>query len=241
MLTLVDPGGSSLLRVYARSPLASAGNPVALALWAADSVVGFPLPDRLAARVATAGWRVDSAALAAAVAETRRTGAPVLRAVSADVGAATVYARPLDRGRTLTVTLFPRTRLRPDDPVAALLGQARGPRGSRLHARLVERGPAQGSAGIDLSADASLARAGDRAGALDARGRRAPRRLGAAAARRARARARRGGAAARRRARRARRAAHARRPGARRAALGAARARRRRVRPGAAALAAARG
>jgi hypothetical protein len=158
MLTLVDPGGSSLLRVYARSPLASAGNPVALALWAADSVVGFPLPDRLAARVATAGWRVDSAALAAAVAETRRTGAPVLRAVSADVGAATVYARPLDRGRTLTVTLFPRTRLRPDDPVAALLGQAAGPEGEPPYTlALVERGPAQGSAGIDLSADASLA------------------------------------------------------------------------------------
>ena len=158
MLTLVDPGGSSLLRVYARSPLASAGNPVALALWAADSVVGFPLPDRLAARVATAGWRVDSAALAAAVADTRRTGAPVLRAVSADVGAATVYARPLDRGRTLTVTLFPRTRLRPDDPVAALLGQAAGPEGEPPYTlALVERGPAQGSAGIDLSADASLA------------------------------------------------------------------------------------
>jgi hypothetical protein len=79
MLTLVDPGGSSLLRVYARSPLASAGNPVALALWAADSVVGFPLPDRLAARVATAGWRVDSARSRQVVARTRGPG---LRAVS---------------------------------------------------------------------------------------------------------------------------------------------------------------
>jgi hypothetical protein len=62
-------GGAALLRVYARSPLASAGSPVALAVWDGGAA-------RPAARVATAEWRVDSAALAGVIAEARRTDAP---------------------------------------------------------------------------------------------------------------------------------------------------------------------
>jgi PAS domain-containing protein len=119
-------GGPALLRAYAGSALAPAGFPVALAVWSGTGAAGLgsaPGAGPLLARVATAPWRVDSAALAATLTEAWAAGGPVVRTVGAEVGAATVYAAPVAGGRVLAVTLFPRTRLLPEDPVTALLGQ----------------------------------------------------------------------------------------------------------------------
>jgi hypothetical protein len=185
MLTLVDPGGSSLLRVYARSPLASAGNPVALALWAADSVVGFPLPDRLAARVATGGVarRLGRArGRRRRYAAYRGAGAPrgLRRRGRRDRVRAAARPRPDAHGDALPAHA-PAPR-RPGGRAARPGGGARG--GAALHAR-----PRRARAGAGERRHRPVGRrvargAGDRAGALGARGRRAPRRLGAAAARR---------------------------------------------------------
>ncbi len=115
-----------LLRRFAESPLAAAGFPVALASWApTDSADG----DSVVARTATAVWPVDTALLRAAVRAARAEGAPVQRVIAADPGVAPVLAVPHPGGVVTTVLLYPRTRLQPESPVAALLGLPRPPAG----------------------------------------------------------------------------------------------------------------
>jgi signal transduction histidine kinase len=115
-----------LLRRFAESPLAAAGFPVALASWAPTDSAGL---DSVVSRTSTAVWPVDTVLLRAAVRAARAEGAPVQRVIAADPGVAPVLAVPHPDGIVTTVLLYPRTRLQPESPVAALLGLPRPPSG----------------------------------------------------------------------------------------------------------------
>lgn len=114
------PGG--LLRRWAQSALAPADYPVALASWSPPDPTQPDARSEVVARAATVRWRVDSVALRAVVAESRREGVPVLREIAAEPGTATVLAVPHPGGWETTVTVLPRTRLLPSDPTPVLLG-----------------------------------------------------------------------------------------------------------------------
>jgi two-component system nitrogen regulation sensor histidine kinase NtrY len=106
---------ADLLKIYVASDIASAGNPVELAVWR----IGAERPD---AELIVADLQPREGGERPLVMEVAESGAPALRQVASAQGIQLALAMRLDSSRALTVVAAPRTRLIEEDPFAALLG-----------------------------------------------------------------------------------------------------------------------
>ncbi len=114
---------ADLLKLYARSELASANYPVALAVWMGDEGQESP-----AAELALARFSTDLRSVAAAVSASRRLDSAVLTEAIGSPGVQLVLAVPRAPSTAdglwsvTTVVVAPQTRLITESPVAPLLG-----------------------------------------------------------------------------------------------------------------------
>jgi two-component system nitrogen regulation sensor histidine kinase NtrY len=144
---------ADLLKLYARSELASANYPVALAVWMGDEGQEAP-----AAELALARFSTDVRSVAAAVSAARRLDSAVLTEAVGSPGVQLVLAvprAPTTEGglwSVTTVVVAPQTRLITESSVATLLGLAADTGGTPLYTiSLIEGTDAQ-----PVRADASL-------------------------------------------------------------------------------------
>jgi signal transduction histidine kinase len=111
----VPSSRADLLKLYQGTDLASAGNPVELALWDVGGT-------RPRAELVIADLRRRAEGERALVREADSLGVAILREFGSSQGVQLVLAAPLDSARVLTAVAAPRTRLIGEDPFAALLG-----------------------------------------------------------------------------------------------------------------------
>ncbi len=114
---------ADLLKLYARSELAAASYPVALAVWSGTEGLEAP-----SAELSLARFRTDMGTVAAAVSAARLLDTAVLTQAIGSPGVQLVLAVPHplspvgDAHSVTTVVVAPQTRLIPESPVAPLLG-----------------------------------------------------------------------------------------------------------------------
>jgi len=125
---------ADLLRRYAESSLHDADYPVTMTSW---------LPagsrDTIGVEVATDAAAADSAGVRALVVSARQSGGATVATMRGDPGVATVIALPHPGGRVTTVAVFPRSRMLPESPLAALLGLRRPSSSEPPYSVVVER------------------------------------------------------------------------------------------------------